>query len=876
MERVIIMGAAGRDFHNFNVYFRNNSRYQVVAFTAAQIPDIDGRLYPAELSEDLYPAGIPIYPEKDLAELIRKHNVDLVAFSYSDMPHVEVMHKASLAMAKGADFILIGATYTMLRSCKPVVAVCAVRTGCGKSQTTRKVAEILREAGKRVVIVRHPMPYGDLRAQTVQRFSTYDDFERHHCTIEEREEYEPIVDQGMVVYAGVDYGQILAAAEQEADVIVWDGGNNDTPFYYPDVHIVLVDPHRPGHERLYYPGETNLLMADLAIINKVDTADPANVEALRKTIEEHAPQAEILLAESCPSRVDHPEQIRGKRVLVVEDGPTLTHGGMSFGAGRVAADQYGAGEIVDPRRYAVGTIAEAYRNYPQIGAVLPAMGYSGGPGARPGRNHQRGRTATWYCTPLRFNSADSSPSTNPSYRVRYEYRDHGRPGLKEALFKTARTPEGIREDTVLVLHITNHFGRVGKSEALPTIAVGTMNPCPPYKKVSSERFMLQSFQRSGPHGEIGRNRTSCWWPWEATPLSAKANAVRRRSSSRICAFPSAKSQASRGATASSSRTGTVPRWGTFSCSRECCHGRAAGMPLEILGSQTQGQIGYMIESTLDSELMALGIHTEQYLVSLISYVVVDTNDPAFKNPSKPIGPVLSPEAAAAAPYPVRMTPEGVPESGGVSPARQHRRKARDQAVDRNGLYRDLLRGRRHSRDPRRPGLLGSGRRHRQRPCEFHPGRGSGSQHLSHGDGHRRCGPRFRHTVRAIRPPPERRGCRAISPGRTISPGVHGTEGGSCDRVHTARRLAGRDRIHRKNRRSGRGPGGNGIRPVKNRGHTRSPSMCDGRVGWGERSEPQQTPCHGPTPPGGYGVRIVSPILLPVRILRPVRLALTFP
>lgn len=275
MERVIIMGAAGRDFHNFNVYFKGNLRYQVVAFTAAQIPAIDNRVYPPELAGDLYPEGIPIYPEKDLSSLIERHKADLVAFSYSDVPHVEVMHKASLTMAKGADFILIGATYTMLRSRLPVVAVCAVRTGCGKSQTTRHVAQILAGLGKRVVVVRHPMPYGDLRRQIVQRFSTYEDFERQHCTIEEREEYEPLVDQGMVVYAGVDYGRILSAAEAEADVIVWDGGNNDTPFYFPDLHLVLVDPHRPGHERLYFPGETNLLMADVVIINKVDTAPPA-------------------------------------------------------------------------------------------------------------------------------------------------------------------------------------------------------------------------------------------------------------------------------------------------------------------------------------------------------------------------------------------------------------------------------------------------------------------------------------------------------------------------------------------------------------------------------------------------------------------------
>jgi predicted GTPase len=433
MERAIIMGAAGRDFHNFNVYFRNNDRYQVVAFTAAQIPDIDGRLYPPELAGAHYPAGIPIYPERDLPQLIQENRIDLVAFSYSDMPHVEVMHKASVAMAKGADFILIGATYTMLRSVKPVVAVCAVRTGCGKSQTTRKVAQILKETGKRVVVVRHPMPYGDLRAQAVQRFSSYEDFETHHCTIEEREEYEPLIDQGMVVYAGVDYGRILAAAEEEADVIVWDGGNNDTPFYFPDVHIVLVDPHRPGHERLYYPGETNLLMADLVIINKVDTAPSGHVEQLRKNVEEHAPQARILMAES-PVGVSNPEEIRGKRVLVVEDGPTLTHGGMSFGAAKIAAEKFGASKIVDPRSSAVGAIAQAYADYPHIGPVLPAVGYSANQVSDLERTiNAVDCDAVLYATPIQLTRLVAIHK--PSFRVSYEYRDYGEPGLKEALLK---------------------------------------------------------------------------------------------------------------------------------------------------------------------------------------------------------------------------------------------------------------------------------------------------------------------------------------------------------------------------------------------------------------------------------------------------------
>ncbi|HWR67993.1 MAG TPA: cyclic 2,3-diphosphoglycerate synthase, partial [Desulfomonilia bacterium] len=377
VEKVIIMGAAGRDFHNFNVYFKNNARYRVVAFTAAQIPDIAQRYYPATLAGELYPEGVPIFPEGELARLIREHRVDLVAFSYSDVPHVEVMHKASLAMAHGADFIMIAASYTMLRAVKPVVAVCAVRTGCGKSQTTRKVCTLLRGFGKKVVVVRHPMPYGDLLAQEVQRFSTYEDFELHRCTIEEREEYESLVDQGIVVYAGVDYGKILEKAQDEADIIVWDGGNNDTPFYRPDIHIVLFDPHRPGHELRYYPGETNMRMADIAVINKVDSAHASQVEQVRGNIATYNPQAQIILATS-PVLVSEPERISGRRVLVVEDGPTLTHGEMPFGAGSIAARAFGAKEIVDPRPFAAGSIRSTYHAYPHIGFVLPAMGYSSG------------------------------------------------------------------------------------------------------------------------------------------------------------------------------------------------------------------------------------------------------------------------------------------------------------------------------------------------------------------------------------------------------------------------------------------------------------------------------------------------------------------
>jgi predicted GTPase len=431
VEKVIIMGAAGRDFHNFNVYFRDNPRYNVIGFTATQIPDIEGRLYPPNLAGKKYPKGIPIYPEQDLASLISEHRIDLVAFSYSDVPHVEVMHKASIAMSEGADFILIGATYTMLKSNKPVVSVCAVRTGCGKSQTTRKVCEILREKGKKVVVVRHPMPYGDLKTQTVQRFSTYEDFDRHKCTIEEREEYEPLVDLGIVVYAGIDYSNILREAEGEADILIWDGGNNDTPFYRPDVHIVLFDPHRAGHELLYYPGETNLLMADIAIINKVDSAGLAQVEQVRRNINTHRGNAQIVLAESTVL-VNKPDRIRGKRVLVVEDGPTLTHGEMPYGAGKIAAEAYEAQEIVDPRQYASGTIKETYRRYTHIDKVLPAMGYN------KEQIHDLEETINrapcdlvLFATPMHLPRILSL--NKPTIRVRYEYKDHGSPTLKEIL-----------------------------------------------------------------------------------------------------------------------------------------------------------------------------------------------------------------------------------------------------------------------------------------------------------------------------------------------------------------------------------------------------------------------------------------------------------
>jgi len=437
VEKVIIMGAAGRDFHNFNVYFRDNPRYNVIAFTAAQIPDIAGRYYPPELAGSMYPKGIPIYPENRLGELIREHKIDLVAFSYSDVPHIEVMHKASIVMAEGADFILIGATYTMLRSQKIVVSVCAVRTGCGKSQTTRKVCEIIGETGKKVVVVRHPMPYGDLKHQVMQRFSSYSDFKIHNCTIEEREEYEPLVDRGIVVYAGIDYKQILQTAEKEADVIIWDGGNNDTPFFYPDVHIVLFDPHRAGHELSYYPGETNLLMADIAVINKVDTAGRAQVEQVRKNIETHAPSAEIILAES-KVLVNKPDRIRGKRVLVVEDGPTLTHGEMPYGAGKIAAETFKAAKIIDPRAYATGTIMEAYRSYPHIDNVLPAMGYNKEQIQDLEQTINNAECdLVLFATPIQLTRILSI--NKPALRVRYEYRDHGEPLLKDALLSRLKS-----------------------------------------------------------------------------------------------------------------------------------------------------------------------------------------------------------------------------------------------------------------------------------------------------------------------------------------------------------------------------------------------------------------------------------------------------
>jgi len=420
-KKTIIMGAAGRDFHNFNLFFKDNPAYRVVAFTATQIPDIEKRMYPIELAGKLYSKPIPIYPETELTALIRKYEVDLVAFSYSDIEHIELMHKASMVMAEQADFLLIGGRNSMLKSTRPVIAVCAVRTGCGKSPTTRKIHKILSAKGNRVVVIRHPMPYGDLFSQEVQRFSSYDDFRKHRCTIEEREEYELLVDSGITVFAGIDYRKVLKDAEKEADIIIWDGGNNDTPFLLPDVHIVIFDPHRAGHETVYYPGETNMLMADIAIIYKVNTANSEQVEIVRQNIIRHAPHAKIILADSKVS-VRQPEAVKMKKVLVVEDAPTLTHGGMSHGAGLIAAQQYGAAEIVDPRPFAVSSLKTTYSQYPHIGPVLPAMGYS------PSQVKDLEKTINrvecdlvLYATPIELNRLLTIKK--PALRVYYDYHD---------------------------------------------------------------------------------------------------------------------------------------------------------------------------------------------------------------------------------------------------------------------------------------------------------------------------------------------------------------------------------------------------------------------------------------------------------------------
>lgn len=425
------MGAAGRDFHNFNTVFRDNDQYEVVAFTATQIPNIEGRKYPKELAGRLYADGVPIFPESELQHLIEELHVDEVVFSYSDVSFDYVMTKASLVMAAGADFKVLGTSQTMLKSGVPVIAVVAVRTGCGKSQTSRKVCKLLREMGKKVVAVRHPMPYGDLVKQRVQRFQTLDDLAKYHCTVEEMEEYEPHIVTGTIIYAGVDYEAILRQAEREADVIVWDGGNNDMSFYRPDLTITVTDPHRPGHELTYYPGATNLLTADVVIINKVETAPRENINTLRSNIRGVNPRAQVIEGAS-PISVEDESLIRGKRVLVVEDGPTLTHGGMAYGAGVIAAQKFGATEVVDPRAWVVNSIAEVFRQYPAIGALLPAMGY--------GDDQIKDLEATINrvdCdtviigTPVDLRRVIKIDK--PSVRVRYDLAEITRPDLRDVL-----------------------------------------------------------------------------------------------------------------------------------------------------------------------------------------------------------------------------------------------------------------------------------------------------------------------------------------------------------------------------------------------------------------------------------------------------------
>jgi predicted GTPase len=430
-RKVVICGAAGRDFHDFNLLYRDNPDYQVVAFTATQIPDIDGRLYPPELAGRLYPEGIPIVREARLRQLIEEHGVEEVLFAYSDVPHAHVMQVASVAMAAGASFLLASPTRTMLRSSRPVISVCAVRTGCGKSQTTRAVSDILAGAGMRVVVIRHPMPYGRLASQRVQRFAAREDLDRHNCTIEEREEYEPHIDRGRVIYSGVDYEAILREAERDADIILWDGGNNDTPFICPDLEIVVADPHRAGHELLYHPGHTNFLRAHVIVINKIDSALPEDVETLERNIATHNPAAIVVRACSA-LQVDRPDLIESKRVLVVEDGPTLTHGGMAFGAGVVAAERFGAAAMVDPRPWARGSIAETFSRYPGIGALVPATGY----GRRQVRELQETINGTPCDTVVVATPVDLSRLFDigrPTVRVRYELEEIGRPGLREIL-----------------------------------------------------------------------------------------------------------------------------------------------------------------------------------------------------------------------------------------------------------------------------------------------------------------------------------------------------------------------------------------------------------------------------------------------------------
>jgi predicted GTPase len=430
-KKILIMGAAGRDFHDFNTVFRDNPEYEVVAFTATQIPNIHGRKYPAKLAGKHYPKGIPILPEDDLVGLIQKHKIDQVIFSYSDVSYQYVMERVAVVTAAGADFRFLGRAKTTLKSKRPVVTVCAARTGSGKSQTTRKVCRILKEKGMKVVAIRHPMPYGDLTKQICQRFATLSDMDKHKCTIEEREEYEPHISQGTVVYAGVDYGVILKEAEKEADIIVWDGGNNDIPFYEPDLHITVVDPHRPGDELSYFPGGSNLLLADVILINKIDSADHEDVVQVRFNAREVNPEAIIIEAAS-PIFVDDPKKIRGKRVLVVEDGPTLTHGGMAYGAGAIAAEKFGAAEMVDPRDWVRGDIREAFEKYPDIGALLPALGY----GDKQVKDLQKTINSIPCDSVIIGTPIDLTrvlKINKPSVRVRYELQEIGKPDLEEVI-----------------------------------------------------------------------------------------------------------------------------------------------------------------------------------------------------------------------------------------------------------------------------------------------------------------------------------------------------------------------------------------------------------------------------------------------------------
>ena len=430
-RKVIILGAAGRDFHNFNVIFRNDPSFRVVAFTATQIPGIEGRKYPASLAGPLYPDGIPIFPEEDLPRLIAKHGIQTCLFAYSDVEYGYLGHRIALANAAGADFRLLGAQETMLKAKVPVVAICAVRTGSGKSQTTRRVAGILRAAGKKVVVIRHPMPYGDLASQAVERFATYEDLDKYQTTIEEREEYEPHIDKGTVVYAGVDYEKILRQAETEAEILLWDGGNNDTPFLKPDLLLVVADPLRPGHELSYYPGETNVRMADVVVVNKVDTATPENVDLVKRNVRTVNPDVVIVEAAS-PITPDDTVQIRGKRVLAIEDGPTLTHGGMEYGAAYIAAQRFGAAEIVSAVNHAVGSIKETYKKYPNSRKILPAMGY----GPKQIKELEETIDATPCDLVLSGTPIDLSrvlKTKKPVVHVRYELDEIGHPNLEDVL-----------------------------------------------------------------------------------------------------------------------------------------------------------------------------------------------------------------------------------------------------------------------------------------------------------------------------------------------------------------------------------------------------------------------------------------------------------